>query len=52
MNPIFLVVKECDADEVRNISIEDIKKKIFGKFNIGRVAKWNRDVYIEFFDEN
>ena len=37
---------------MREISREQIKEKIFGKFKTGRVTKWNRDVYVEFFDEN
>lgn len=46
------MIRDCDADQVRDISKEQIKTSIFGKFQTGRVVKWNRDVYVEFFDEN
>ena len=37
---------------MREISPEQIKEEIFRNFKTGRIAKWNRDIYIEFFDEN
>ena len=46
------MVKKCDESIIDDLGTEQIKDKIFGKFQIGRAIKWEREVYLEFLDSN
>lgn len=49
-NPRPIVIAECSPNIVDSISEAEIRNKIFGKYKIGRIIKYKRDIYVEFLD--
>ena len=50
MKPGFIIVKNCDQEKLNNFTKTDIRREIFGRYNIGRLYVWDSELYVEFMD--